>query len=77
MSDDHFTHRCELFDAADMRLAEFAVEDFCEWFRELIHTKHDEVGPDGMKAEFDGMDLFFAVREMHVRPLPDWTEDYL
>ena len=37
----------------------------------------DEVGPDGMKAEFDGMDLFFAVREMHVRPLPDWTEDYL
>ena len=67
MSDDHFTHRCELFDAADMRLAEFGREDMEEWGLELPHTEYADLA-----AGYDGLRYAAAWLAMSALPMPEF-----
>ena len=72
MSDDHFTHRCELFDAADMRIGHFGDSDFEEWQIELLTSDGDG------GSLYDGLVYHFATALMALRPMPDfYGEDHL
>ena len=65
MSDEHFAHRCELFDAADMRIAEFADEDLAEWNREM-RVSDGEFG-----SEYDSLAYHCDTALMALEPMPD------